>query len=220
MPTYGLYYDKLDVKGQMIYPESMLTGMAGKQIVALTFYARNTLQIDGGNILLSLKNESRDHFTSETALTGFTAVANASPVDGQSELTFVFSTPFEYTGGNLAVEALVTEVGAPGTTYFLGVETEQNTSYAYYDAWGENHELFKFLPKATFTYVVEETPALRLGDVNGDGQVNITDVTQLIAAVLNDNFSGVVMANSDMDGSGILNITDITMLINYVLNMN
>ena len=56
--------------------------------------------------------------------------------------------------------------------------------------------------------------ALRTGDVNGDGLVNITDVTALITAVLNE----IRVSNGDLNGDGLINITDVTALITIVLN--
>ena len=56
-----------------------------------------------------------------------------------------------------------------------------------------------------------------LGDVNDDGVVNITDVTLLINATLNENFGNINTANADMNGDGVINVTDVTMLINVAL---
>lgn len=59
------------------------------------------------------------------------------------------------------------------------------------------------------------------GDVNLDGNVNISDVTALINALLSgqtvptEHFSPT---NADCDLSGSLNITDVTALINYLLS--
>ena len=61
-----------------------------------------------------------------------------------------------------------------------------------------------------------ETPGL-LGDVNDDGVVNITDVTLLINATLNENYSNINSDNADMNGDGVINITDVTMVINLAL---
>ena len=60
--------------------------------------------------------------------------------------------------------------------------------------------------------------AYELGDVNTDGVVNITDVTMLINAVLNDNYSTINADKADMNNDGIINVTDVTMLITKVQN--
>lgn len=55
------------------------------------------------------------------------------------------------------------------------------------------------------------------GDVNGDGKVNITDVTALINLLLIGDVevgNGVVDVNAD----GVLNISDVTALINHLLS--
>ena len=75
------------------------------------------------------------------------------------------------------------------------------------------------LDKENMTLKIERVDvAPMIGDVNGDGQVNITDVTMLINAVMNENFNGIYMRNADIDSSGGHNITDVTMLINMVMN--
>ena len=55
------------------------------------------------------------------------------------------------------------------------------------------------------------------GDANGDGKVNITDVTFLINNLLSgDNSSG--NAAADVNADGILSITDVAVLIDHLLN--
>ena len=56
------------------------------------------------------------------------------------------------------------------------------------------------------------------GDVNGDGKVNISDITALITYVLFGNAEGINMANADCYTDGKVNISDVTKLISYVLN--
>lgn len=53
------------------------------------------------------------------------------------------------------------------------------------------------------------------GDVDGDGKVNIDDVTALIDILLN---GSVASGNADVDGDGRVNIDDVTALIDYLLN--
>lgn len=55
------------------------------------------------------------------------------------------------------------------------------------------------------------------GDVDGDGKVNISDVTALIDYLLTGNTAGVSLENADCDQNGKVNITDVTTLIDYLL---
>lgn len=55
------------------------------------------------------------------------------------------------------------------------------------------------------------------GDVDGDGRVNISDVTELIDYLLSGNSSGVNLAAADVDGDGSVTISDVTELIDLLL---
>ena len=67
--------------------------------------------------------------------------------------------------------------------------------------------------------IAEEAHTGKLGDVNRDGEVNITDVTLLIAYVLDPNASpDIDLDVADVNNDTNINITDITLLIGYVLN--
>ena len=52
-------------------------------------------------------------------------------------------------------------------------------------------------------------------DVDGDGQVNIADVTALVDMLMSPQT--LLMQHADVDGSGELNIADVTTLIDYIL---
>ncbi|MBQ3364572.1 MAG: hypothetical protein IJG42_11560 [Muribaculaceae bacterium] len=55
------------------------------------------------------------------------------------------------------------------------------------------------------------------GDVNGDGFVNISDVTALINYQMSNGAITIVEDNADMNDDNDINITDVTILINTVL---
>lgn len=55
-------------------------------------------------------------------------------------------------------------------------------------------------------------------DVNGDGNVNVADVTALISLVLGGNTTAADCPAGDVNGDGILNIGDVTALISRVLS--
>jgi hypothetical protein len=59
-------------------------------------------------------------------------------------------------------------------------------------------------------------PKVQRGDVNGDGFINVADVTALIQIILNSQTIDLSIA--DLDNSGNINVADVTALIQMVLN--
>ena len=55
------------------------------------------------------------------------------------------------------------------------------------------------------------------GDVDGNGTMTVTDVTLLIDALLNENWSGINLDAADYDGNGLVDIADATQMINFLL---
>ena len=62
-----------------------------------------------------------------------------------------------------------------------------------------------------------EEPEYELGDVNGDGAINISDVTALINYLLTKDPSTIVIEAADLNGDQNVNISDATALINRLL---
>ena len=58
------------------------------------------------------------------------------------------------------------------------------------------------------------------GDADGDGDVNISDVTALIDYLLTGNTSGIDLDGADVNQDGKVNISDVTDLIDYLLGGN
>ena len=66
-------------------------------------------------------------------------------------------------------------------------------------------------------YIEKVDPDVMRGDLNGDGQVNTGDLSALIAALLNNDTSSLVVA-ADPSNDGMINTGDISALINFLLN--
>lgn len=64
--------------------------------------------------------------------------------------------------------------------------------------------------------VTKSSDQLR-GDVDGDGIVNINDLSALIDYLLSGDASVVNLANADCDQSGGVSIEDLSLLIDYLL---
>ena len=56
-----------------------------------------------------------------------------------------------------------------------------------------------------------------LGDVNGDGKVNISDVVCMVNHILGSDNTNFVIENADMNRDGDINISDVTVLVNIIL---
>ena len=222
VPVIVLNYNETGLNyTQMIYPASMLTALNGKKINNLKFYTDAPMtKISGGKIQLSLKEVDFTEFVDDQ-VNEMTVVAEVVPVFDGTEMQLAFDAPFEYNGGNLAVEVKVTEPGDynySGTgSYFMGQNMDEYVSF-YWDAyWGTGTQSV-FLPKATFGYLdeVAPQPEWEIGDVNHDHKVTIADVTALIDYLLADPSSAP--AEADVNGVGGVSIADVTALIDKLLS--
>ena len=90
-------------------------------------------------------------------------------------------------------------------------------------SWDANVVSCGAIRVATFTAISSTTPPpppdTLPGDVDGDGVVNISDVTALIDYLLGAS-SPIDMDNADVDADGHINISDVTTLIDKLLSGN
>jgi hypothetical protein len=222
VPFYGFMMDTQGSISQVIYPADMLAEMNGGTISEVKFYPTEAFgALGSGNLQISLNEVEQDRYTSTTLVTGGTVVANAYPVQGDTEWVIVFDTPFEYHGGNLMIETYLTQEGSFKSTKFFGQKFSYAIGLAQYSySWSTNYsyETEFVLPKATFTFEKGDTPepqGLR-GDVDGDDKVSIDDVTALIDYLLGTN-PDINTDNADCDLDDAILIDDVTTLIDFLL---
>ena len=224
VPFNGIYADDENTVGQMIYPADVLQSMKDGKIVSMSFYTSSSINLRNASLEISLMNTDQDEFDQATPLTGLVNVGSTDVVRGENVITFEFDQPFEYTGGNLAVQVKVVKKNTSvttATTFFKGEATDYYASLSCFQSWsGAKKERQQFLPKASFVYQQSSTDFV-LGDLNEDGHVDVTDVTLLIKAVLSSDTTGINVqaANCSGDPEGVLDVTDVTTLISMILNV-
>ncbi len=221
LPVYGFYYDNPGNLAQMIYPAEKLTEIVGKEIFGIAYSLRESMPLSGGNIQFSLMETEETVFDlyDPVALTGLTVVGNAVPELRSDEFVIYFDNNFTYNGGNLVIETLVTEASEYGNTFFNGVKyTDHACSYfTYYSGLYYNDgNTSDFLPTVTFICKKSggEPPVVVIGDVDGNNEVTIADVTTLIDILLK---GAEAPAAADCNNDGIVGIADVTALIDYLL---
>jgi hypothetical protein len=94
-------------------------------------------------------------------------------------------------------------VGGQGTTYD---PAHVGCDYAHIDGGSSNPG-----------YFTDKNASLR-GDVNGDGSVDINDVTALTDYLLSADDSGINLAAVNCNGDSDVSIADVTVLIDYLLS--
>lgn len=67
---------------------------------------------------------------------------------------------------------------------------------------------------ATESYTNTAPPIYEPGDVNGDGMVNVSDVTALVSIILGNT---PMDAAADVNGDGVVNVSDVTALVSIIL---
>ncbi len=94
------------------------------------------------------------------------------------------------------------------------------TSYGYEATLKVPHSSIEDYQSSNYWYkfaVIEGFGGVEPGDVDGDGNINISDVTALIDLLLS---GGEALPSADVNGDGQVNISDVTALIDMLLSGN
>ena len=70
--------------------------------------------------------------------------------------------------------------------------------------------------KGTTTYTIV-FPEVLIGDVNGDSDVNIADVTALVNIILGKYSADYNLKAADVNQDGLTTVADVTTLVNIIL---
>lgn len=145
VPIYGYYWDTPNNTSTMIYPASMLADLEGATINAITFYANSAVTLSGGGISVSLGEVEQTEVSG--TISGLTLCYTGTPATGAEAYVITLDTPYEYNGGNLAIEVKITTKGSNYPRHYWYGETQSSNT-----STNSSGSLQKFLPKATFDY--------------------------------------------------------------------
>lgn len=134
------------------------------------------------------------------------------------------SVPDQYSLSPFRVERLYTHCTTPpavnGELYYLVHEVQYHYTATLYVPRGSKEIYEKTYPWSGFPKIVEfdETQhAPFVGDVNGDGKVNVSDITTLVNNILTGNEENAL--NDDVNEDSQVNVSDVTTGVNKILGV-
>ncbi|MCQ2289619.1 MAG: dockerin type I repeat-containing protein, partial [Muribaculaceae bacterium] len=94
-----------------------------------------------------------------------------------------------------------------------------NTSRPYYTGSGRSYLNFSSSRNFNeyYTSLWPNTPDFKKGDVNGDGEVDVTDANILTNIILGKDSAGNYGGRADVDGNGSVDVSDANMVTNIIL---
>jgi len=104
---------------------------------------------------------------------------------------------------------------------FNVVLSQGDSDHQSVDITGITHDIYLEVTSTTNKYTVADITdqySYLLGDLNNDGEVNISDITTLIDILLSDGIDAETLRRGDLNGDGEVNISDITTLIDILLS--
>ena len=84
----------------------------------------------------------------------------------------------------------------------------------YVENWIRSH--MDYLDEKVFIPLPDEQEYI-VGDVNGDGEVNIADVNTVIDIILGGSADEGTMKRADVNGDGEINIADVNTVMDIIL---
>lgn len=97
--------------------------------------------------------------------------------------------------------------------YYRDTKSDNDKQYCPFYTW-KNGE------SSVFTFTIKDPSAIVPGDANGDGSVNVFDVTATVNYILGSSSDGFDSDAADVNGDGTVNVFDVTKMVNIILGVD
>lgn len=220
IPIEGTYFDTEGAYGQTIYNKDDLGALAGNNISKIKYYSATTFDAAkiGGTVLeIYLMETDYDEmpipeggYSCQPLTFEGAAVGEYVVQGGETDMEFVLSTPFNYSGNkNLAIQVRVKTKSPQSSGYnYQSIKwyVEGKTSnISYAGNVGYSNGGHALLPKTTFTYEKEDPHTITLAELcrtgvitEGENEYTIKD--QLIG-VYADDVKGILWCKDQGNAS-------------------
>ena len=164
---------------QTIYPEELLQTIIGKNIKSISYHTDALTEDFGGargtvrlmrTFANNLTSGFEDSFQATEVYTGPIIISNYL-------LTFTFTTPFVYTGGNLLID-ITTDVGEPKNVLFYGTTASDLSRFSFTFEGIFYNQTHAATPKTAFQYESVVIPYHTVTiNQQEDGTIDVEDIT-------------------------------------------
>ncbi len=97
--------------------------------------------------------------------------------------------------------------------YYRDTKSDNDKQYCPFYTW-KNGE------SSVFTFIIKDSSTIAPGDANGDGSVNVFDVTATVNYILGSFSTGFDSEAADANGDGTVNVFDVTKMVNIILGVD
>lgn len=180
-------------------PEATLSATA--EVLNITDSGNKIVTSDKFSVKLTITNEGTTTYNEEISMK-------------------LYKNIYDNTGSSIQAKSQVITL-EPGATTVVQFDMDNVIdgwryfgSSNYYSAGAE----VPLVKTSFYTIIFPEAPQLQMGDVNGDGLLNITDVTLLTNYLVGGTDTQLHEEVADINQDGELNVTDVILLINIIIN--
>ena len=174
----------------------------GKDVTSSFTVTKKDMVFEGGRVTLQQKTKLSTSFITVKATAGGTSGINLD-IDGTNMIV-------KRVPNNTTVSTLVNKVNAGTAT----VINSSNTALSNSSIVKNGHKLRIVTSANTYTYDISV-----IGDVNGDGEIDISDASKIIAKIVRGTSLGnqVYVHSSDVNGDGDIDISDASKIIAHIV---